>query len=185
MRAIGQRDGRGASPDGRTGFTLVELLLVMFVLAVLVALVVGVGSYVIDEGRKAETLAKMNLLMAAIRTYHDVTETFPAHIDPNNPNDPNYSIQALVDCLEGRFVDNRLAAEERKKRANAIRRVTRPFVDRIVGGSKVDAFESMMRYYPDRGAGGRPLILSAGPDGDFGDRRQDRREDNIRSDMQK
>ena len=168
-------------PLAAPGFTLVELLLVMFVMGVLVALVVGVGSYVIESGRKTETIQKQQLLISAIRAYYKITQTYPIDRDPNYPNDPNRSIDGLIWCLAGNMVQA-ATAEERDRIKREISQATAPFLSAINGDPKLDAFDKPMRFYRYPGLGGKPLILSGGPDEDFGDRNADKRQDNIRSD---
>ncbi len=161
-------------PGRAGGFTLIELLLVMFVMAVLVALVVGVGTHVIEEGRKTETRDRQNRMLAAIDAYYKVMGKVPPHA-----GDPNDSLTELVDHLRGRE-----EGDEKLKRD--IYKETNAYLGASDGELSLDAFNKPMRYYSDRGVGGRPLIISAGPDGEFGDgttnRERQRREDNIRSD---
>jgi prepilin-type N-terminal cleavage/methylation domain-containing protein len=152
----------------RRGFTLVELLLVMFVLSVLVALVVGVGSYVIEQARITETVANQQALIAAIDAYRKVTGQFP---DGNGLGD----IEVLMTALQ---------PDGNAPREVEIRKEVTPFLKAGSGSLMVDAFGSTMKYYAGKGLGGKPLIISAGPDGDFGDIPVDetKQRDNIRSD---
>ena len=54
-----------------TGFTLVELLIVMFILSVLIAIIVSVAGYVMRNANEKETAATQALLMNAIEVYRD------------------------------------------------------------------------------------------------------------------
>jgi len=160
--------GRPARPGG---FTLVELLLVMFVLSVLVALVVGVGSHVIEQARITETVQTQTTLLSAIDAYRRVTGHYPDE-DPNAEG----SIQRLMEVLQ--------AAGDHSARGEEIRKQVTPYLQAGAGSLQVDAFGNTMLYFAKRGIGGKPLILSAGPDGDFGHNPPDvtKQRDNIRSD---
>jgi len=166
------------APRRDEGFTLVELLLVMFVMSVLVALVVGVGRYVIEEGRKRETISNQDRLIAAVDAYRKVRGVFPAH-DPNGNGIIEYLLKQL-DANSAVVTDAQLGAE--------IREATRDFLGTGGEGSvfRGDAWGKDMLYFADRGLGGKPLFISAGPDGDFGfgtsKQAKEKREDNIRSD---
>jgi hypothetical protein len=147
---------------------------VMFVMAVLVALVVGVGTRVIEEGRKKETVSRQVRMLAAVDAYFKVMGEVPPHT-----GDPNESMTKLIEYLRGR-------KEGDGKLKRDIYEETKAYLGASDGELSLDAFNKPMRYYSDRGVGGRPLIISAGPDGEFGDgttkQERQRREDNIRSD---
>lgn len=167
--ASGKRGGRRVKAKAG-GFTLVELMLVIFVLAVLVAMVVGVGSYVMQQGKKNETLGKMDRLLAGIRAYANVTGEVPPE-DPNGSGD----IQYLMDGLAGKRVSGDLKEE--------LRREVMDYTGEHDDTLKYDAFGTRMLYFSARGLGGKPVLLSAGADTLFGDEGiRDRMADNIRSD---
>ena len=151
------------------GFTLVELLLVMLVLSILVALVAPVGSYVIEQARISETITTQQTLVTALDAYRKATGDFPP-LDANSEGD----IEGLLQVLQAYGASGE-AAEE-------IRQETMPYLGAQPGLLKSDAWGNEMRYYARRGIGGKPLILSAGPDGDFGDFDRSRQRDNVRSD---
>jgi prepilin-type N-terminal cleavage/methylation domain-containing protein len=166
---------RAGKPGGRRGgFTLVELLLVMFIMAVLVTLVVGVGAYIIEEGKKQKTLERQRLLMAAVEAYFTVMNYYPPdREDPCSSNyDPNKSMKVLLAALDGVNCD---------EFAEAVREKTKPFLDEITDPN-TDGFGKPMRYYARRGIAGKPFFISSGPDENFGDLDEKKREDNIRSD---
>ena len=170
---------RPAHPS-RWGFTLVELLLVMFILSVLVGLIVGVSWYVIEQGRKQETLSNQKRLMAAIDAYRKVTGNVPNVVykpDLTSASDPNQVMGLLLTTLSTGSPNG------------PIDRATRPFLD---GVSTLDAYGKSMLYLYDGGVGGKPVIVSAGPDGVFGFEKEYKgnsilqkqyQKDNIRSDM--
>lgn len=173
----------------RAGFTLVELLLVMFVMSVLVALVVGVGRYVIEQGRKQETINNQDRLIGGIDAFHKVVGQYPED-DPNGYG----LITILVRQLDGDF--SRVKPPGIKTSSaltNEIRDSTKVFVGLGTDDTGVaaaaytkDAWGNEMVYYNEGGLGGKPVIISAGPDGDFGfgvsKLDKEKRKDNIRSD---
>ena len=169
-RVFGPRHWAGAK-----GFTLIELLLVMFILTVLVALGVGVASYVIDQARITETVAAQQTLISAIEAYKRATGSYPAY-DPNSDG-TDLSVYTVVQTLKG----DRAANDEQRKE---IQEATMASIQ--VGGFDTDGFGTPMRYYARRGLGGKPLVVSAGPDGKFGDEDdqtdESKKRDNIRSD---
>jgi prepilin-type N-terminal cleavage/methylation domain-containing protein len=176
------------------GFTLVELLLVMFILSVLVGLVVGVSWYVIEEGRKKETLGSQKRLMAAIDAYRKATGHVPGtaegvSYEPDSSTDwkrdPDKHIARLLTCLTTGKGDGTVAVDV----YSPLYKATHPFLD---GVSTTDAYGKSMLYLKDGGVGGKPVIVSAGPDGWFGYEaayktnptlQKQYQKDNIRSDM--
>ena len=145
----------------------------MFVMSVLVALVVGVGSYVIEQGRKEETVATQDRLLSALAAYRRITGDVPRV--GYDPDEPDRNMNELISRLSGEGATNAKLSEK-------IAEATRPYLGGAGGGRKNDAYGNVMRYFHNRGVGGTTLIESAGPDGDFGDEDEDKRRDNIRSD---
>jgi prepilin-type N-terminal cleavage/methylation domain-containing protein len=188
---------RAVRPErpSRWGFTLVELLLVMFILSVLVGLVVGVSWYVIEEGRKKETLSSQKRLMAAIDAYHKVKVSVPDVVyDPDSTStvpykkaDPTQVMSRLLTFLTTGKIDGILDIN------SPIYKATHPFLGNDDGTSlTTDAYGNSMVYMKDGGVGGKPVIVSAGPDGIFGYEaayktnptlQKQYQKDNIRSDM--
>jgi prepilin-type N-terminal cleavage/methylation domain-containing protein len=184
MRARQNKHSVRAAGPARRGFTLVELMLVMFILSVLVALVVGVSWYVIQQARKAETISNQTRLMAAVEAYRKTTGKLPydkqpydADYNPNGPRDyhmePEKHMKRLLLVLTGQIPKNP-AAEKATKAW-------------LGDTSTNDAYGKSMVYFSDKGVGGKPVVISAGPDGVFGYEKnladpQRYKEDNIRSD---
>ena len=144
---------------GRRGFTIVELLVVMFVLAILVALVVGVSTYVMDTQAANQTRAAQAILLQAVHAYED------KHGEP--PED---------------LWDLRQDPQTRR----IIQELNEDFIDTDNQRFR-DAFGTQMGYSRTGAFGGGPVIMSAGPDrsAQFLGGDQDDDADNIRSDDQK
>jgi prepilin-type N-terminal cleavage/methylation domain-containing protein len=165
MNSLNKTFGR----HGR-GFTLIELLVVIAIMAILATLVVGVGSYVRAKGLEDETRGRMRIIMVSIEAYRDARGTYPVpNADPNALLDDETIPSDLYKALTGLTV-SRDALKELPTDA--------------IGTSKTDAelvffdaFGVMMAYKPKGGPGGTPVLISAGPDGDFAGQ-----SDNIRSD---
>jgi prepilin-type N-terminal cleavage/methylation domain-containing protein len=164
---------RPARPS-RRGFTLVELLLVMFILSVLVALVVGVSWYVIEQGRKQETISNQKRLMAAIDAFRKVTGHVPGAIaserctyNPASAVEDNYLPSKLMGNLIG-VLSSGNPSSTSGDNSSPIYRATRPFIGDTGASMTNDAWGNAMVYLMDGGVGGRPVIVSAGSDGKFG-----------------
>jgi hypothetical protein len=84
-------------------------------------------------------------------------------------------MQRLTLCLQG----SKFSDPMKTKIFNA----TKSYLEGTFSDGK-DAYSNSMRYYKDKGVGGKPLIISAGPDGDYGTATgsEKKRTDNIRSD---
>ncbi len=159
----------------RWGFTLVELLLVMFILSVLVGLVVGVSWYVIEEGRKKETLIKQKNLLAAIDGFRKVTGHVPGELttekctyNPDSSQEDLYSSTKLMANLRNVLTTGNY--DNTNPDINSpIYKATHPFLGEDNGSALLtDAWGNSMLYLKNGGMGGTPLIVSAGPDGKFG-----------------
>ena len=74
---------RSGARRGRQALTLVELLVAMFIIAILITLVVQVARYVYEEAARKETQSIQNLTMRAVEAYHELTGEYP----PDDPND--------------------------------------------------------------------------------------------------
>ena len=163
-------------------FTLIELLIVLFILGVLVTLVVGVTRYVLNEGRRKETITTEALVMQAVEAFHEVTGEYPPEADAKYPDYlPNEeSIRVLVHYLKG---DAPVTASVPIR--NRINERTGDFLlklpkDAFTGSGVIrDGFGEALEYDDDGGLGGRPVVISGGEDCDTATA-----EDNIRSDEQ-
>jgi prepilin-type N-terminal cleavage/methylation domain-containing protein len=193
---------RPGRPSGR-GFTLVELLLVMFILSVILALVVGVSWYVIEEGRKKETIVRQKNLLAAIDAFRKVTGHVPGegglstesiYFDPDNSVTYKYNASEIMARLIN-VLTTGSSSNTNPDITSSIYKATSPFLGQASGTMITDAYGNSMLYIRDGGVGGKPVIISAGPDGKFGyggktdgsttnvAANKQQQKDNIRSDM--
>lgn len=138
------------------GFTLIEMLVVILIIGILVALVVSVSGMIIRRGYIARTRTDLEMIMKAVQIFYE--DTTP-HAYPAGPN-----IRNLYQQLQTvpRAADRLRKLDPKVSPAN--RRVF------------LDWFGFKLRYFPERGPAGSPLLISPGPDGDFGT------DDDIRSD---
>ncbi len=168
----------------RSAFTLIELMVVIFIIGIMVVLVVGVGRYVYDEAARRETESTQAAVMTAIEEYYKIQGYYPDDTPipadpPDIPADIREGMQALVGRLQARDLDEDDLVEKPIK--EAIQEACGPIIlqlprDAYTGPTINDGFGNEMRYEPAGGLGGRPVLISTGPDGNFGN------EDDIRSD---
>ena len=149
-------------PAPRRAFTLVELMVVMFVMMVLVALAVGVSKYVMDRSARDQTIATQSILMAAIRACGDTPPDAASMKELWSPLSEVPKARQLLEKLDSTVVN----------RSNNIFTV-------------LDGYGNKMDYYPTAGLGGGPVVVSGGSDGIIGDKigtPENEAADDIRSD---
>lgn len=191
------RNTRRARAVGQ-GFTLVELLAVMLIMAVIVSLVVAVGNWVREDAARRKTSTIQAVAMQAVQAFYDEVGYYPGldeenediidsdlGDDPPDNLDDNKTTNALLEYLQAD--DNRVDFADDDDLVAAVKATAGELLsdlpdDAIVtddDGSRflMDGYEQPMHYDPKGGLGGRrPVLISAGPDGEFGT------EDDIRSD---
>ena len=163
-----------------SGFTLMELLVVIMIIAVLTAIGLSVGSKVMSAAAKKRTAGYMQLIMHAVNTYQEKVGFLPCvdnatpiygnalltalrDGDPDNPGEPVYEeiwnskIKPIIDKLP----DNAFEKDPDTKQATGF----------------IDGFDQLLVFEPVGGLGGTPRLVSAGPDEDI-----DETDDNIYSD---
>ena len=169
-------------------FTLIEMLVVIFILSILVTLVVGVGNYVYDEAGRKQTQATMAVLANTIDAFHEEFDKYPSdhlsldddvelcwyltgHITVDSA-DPNS--QGAYAWLVGGSPSNQQIIDLNNRITNVTReRLVKLSKDAYASGASStnafrDGFGNPIRYNDDAGLGGRPVLISAGPDGLFG-----------------
>ncbi|MDP6634259.1 MAG: type II secretion system protein GspG [Phycisphaerae bacterium] len=139
-------------PAGSSGFTLVELLAVMLILAILITLVLGASKLLFSDVHSTETQASMQVIMAAITAYHDVVKDYPAQTD--DWISQLASVQKSRDLI-AKLGEKVWSAENRKEFR--------------------DAWGNKIKYTRSGGLAGAPGLISGGPDGDHSTE-----EDNVR-----
>ncbi len=127
-------------------FTLVELLVVLFILSILVSLAVSVGWIVVDKAKGKETAAIQAIVMEAVQAYYEDQGEYPSG-----------NAKSLLTALKGNSAAKEklrdLPAKALDKADNAIR----------------DAYGEEMAYEKEGGIGGTtPVLISKGPDREMG-----------------
>ncbi|MCD4700143.1 MAG: type II secretion system GspH family protein [Phycisphaerae bacterium] len=180
------------------GFTLIEMVVVISVIAVLVTIVIGVSTLVITKAGVEQTKLNMEVIRQAIESYRDAMEIYPTDENdftgrpavgefapvPGNPSADarNYRNWQAYCRGEKLYEDLSSVPQARAHIAN----LSKDAIMNIEGNNVfVDGFDKYMEYFSDRGVGGTPVVISAGADGRFGtDAEPKYKTDNIRSDGQ-
>jgi len=149
-----------AGTSRKRGFTIIEMLAVLFILAIIVALIASVSNYVMNEANKKDTRAAMAVIREAIDIYLEVNDVLPT--------EAGGSTVTMFTELKG----NEQTFE-----------IIHNLPDSAFGSQNprtrfYDAWENELRYYRSEGRGGGPVLISGGPDGNFSTT-----DDNIRSDQ--
>lgn len=153
-------------------FTLIEMLVVVFIIAIVVSIIVAVAGRLLRDANANKTRLNMKVILLAIETYRDPVDAngnYPADSNPVPPPNPETDADAgtrSADLYAKLMSDPRTSA----KLASLPK-------DAISGGKFVDGWGKPIAYYSNLGAGGGPLLLSPGGDGKW-----DTTDDNIRSD---
>ena len=165
---------RSGARRGRRAFTLVELLVAMFIIAILITLVVQVARYVYEEAARKETQSAQNLVFLAVDAYHDLTGEYPPDANDSAPG-PADANQILLYYLSGQedTANDEMRARIKKATGDILLKLPPDVMD---GQVIRDGYGNVMLYLREGGLGLRPVLISAGPDGQFGN------EDDIRSD---
>ncbi|MDP6546032.1 MAG: type II secretion system protein [Phycisphaerae bacterium] len=134
-----------------SGFTLVELLAVMLILAILMGLVIGASRLLFADVYAKETKNTMAVVMSAITEYHKVTGNYPS---------------------QANWVSELKNTEKSRKQ---IEKLGENVWSATNNNEFRDAWGNKIEYSPNGGLAGAPGLTSAGPDGDISTE-----EDNVR-----
>lgn len=163
------RSGRSGMP--RRAMTLAEMVIVIFVIAIALFLLVGWMNAMQQAAKRDLAVRLLADLDLALARYHRATGCYPTSYGPDS------AIQATLDLLD--------------------HDKTRPIMESLPATvwreperrHLVDPWGTPLRYYGVESNspwvkvnGGRPVLVSAGPDRDFGDEDPAAAGDNLRSD---
>jgi type II secretory pathway pseudopilin PulG len=177
------------------------VLVVIFILGVLAAIVVSVAGYVMSSASRRETEATQKVLLGAVQALYDAgPKAYPQDRYGDPATDPYVAEQsgrALVNFLTGRVdEDNNGTLEQDLSQTAPVKAAVELLLklpeEAWKGGSNEpikDGWGRNMRYDAAGGLGGRPVVISAGADGRFGEADpgfptddDTKAEDNVRSD---
>ena len=160
-------------------FTLIELIIVIAIISILAALIVSGGRYVMSEADRKTTQTIQAITMQAIQVWFD--NITPCQYPPGNGDAA--SPQELFDYLTGNADLNGDGSIDSADAQTSCVLAAREFLLKLPqaafqrGDDCIrDGFGEPIRYSQFGGIGGRPVLISNGPDKEFGN------EDNIRSD---
>lgn len=132
------------------GFTLVEMLTVLLILAIILGLVVGISKKLMEEAARKQTEATQSVLMDAVMRYKQINGSTPGGLGDllSGPE----AVKQIVGTLSSEVFTSAAAAK--------------------------DGWGADMVYQPAGGAGGTPVIISGGPDRNTGTADDNIRSDN-------
>ena len=158
------------------GFTLIEMIVVVAIIAVLVTIVVGVSGLVLSRASVERTKVNMQVIYQAIEAYHDAEENYPPD-EPDSAPPADWGAGTRnwhAYCRGKKLYDELISVPQAQAHIANLKDV----IMNISGNNVfVDGFDKYMEYFSSEGVGGTPVIISAGSDGDF-----ETEKDNIRSD---
>ena len=123
----------------RSGFTLIEILVVIAILAIISAGAVSVANNVVKKAKINKTKAAIANLVSALEEYYRETKSYPNNLFADLTSHPKTS--PIIDKL----------ADDFKKS------------DDVNNPPFIDSWSKTMKYQ-NRGNGNFPKITSAGPD---------------------
>ena len=159
------------------GFTLIEMIIVVMVIAILVGVVIGVSKMIAARAANEKTRMYMETISLAIETYYESTKDYPYQETdiPETPDDWRWTSRDWHAFMRNKKLYQQLiAVPSAQKRLAAL---PEDAVRNIYGENVfIDGFEMFLDYFRSGGVGGSPVLISAGPDRTFDT------EDDIRSD---
>ena len=170
------------SPAG-AGFTLIEMLVTLAILGIVVAMFIGAGNYVYGEASAKETRATQAVVMQAIDLFRELTGDYPPQNVVEKDDQTVDGLEALICCLTGNIEDRdnwNMNQWITKKQItnNQIKKTIAPILLKLDKDAFkfdeddeeekrlyiYDGFKTVMRYDVAGGLGGRPVLISNGPD---------------------
>ena len=156
------------------GFTMVELLVVLMVLGILVAVVVGIGNYVIDEQHRTQTRSWQKTILQSVEKYVSINGSRPPKLHPVWVDKGMVSdVPQMRSRTLHQYLLNETGSFEiiRGLPTGAVS-FDIPFHstagDEFYVGEFFDSYGWIMDWHPTGGAAGTPVLVSRGPDQDFG-----------------
>jgi len=157
---------------GGRGFTLVELIVVMAIIAILISLIASVATSVRVRAQEQRTQADLKTLLAAVQEFQESTGAAPPDYPPPGATPPNlWRVERLALLLRDLDRHEKIKSTLRDY-FPADRFSTRTLV--LGAGPAescyviLDVFKTPFDYVRDGGPGGAPVFISAGADGAFG-----------------
>lgn len=135
----------------KAGFTLIEMLIVVAVIAILATMVVGLATRIDNQSKERALKSTFTLLDSALQEYYEYWNAFP---DPNKP--PYLSHSA---ALYGQLYSTPTSRQILEKISAKLLRDNPPQI--------YDLWGMVLDYRYVQGDN-FPLLLSAGPDRTFG-----------------
>jgi prepilin-type N-terminal cleavage/methylation domain-containing protein len=161
---------RNLGPGG--GFTIIEMLAVIVILAILVTLGVRIGAYVRDEGKRKTTRAAQSIVMNAISKFHEMYDKYPTDSGGET---------GLLTILKGDTTDALFtqtfgrapnAGEVDALNLRIKSDITPKLGDlpkaTLTNSDFLDGWLHPMQYSATGGPGGTPVLISRGANDNFG-----------------
>ncbi len=167
--------------NGRLGFTLMEIMVVVVIIAVLASVAGPMIGDIVNQGKASATRSKLAALKSAIVTYKNDVGRYPYFgerkdindkaaydqtkvLSINEANNVLVNRATLINTITGAIPKDTDGDEYAPQYGRQGRRWKGPYMDSDPADFMVDAWGSTFRYL----AVDNSLILwSAGPDGDF------------------
>ena len=179
-------------PHRQAGFTLIELLGVIAIIAVILAIGVGVAMKISEGASKKETKARLVMVMEAIDAYREngPTGDYPKAIEweGNSCGRPTSGYKSCRECADSKYQSCSLYDERRMAKLleememveeckrllshlpdNAINRTNLNIgehgnVKKLLLVTILDSYEQPIILLPHGGLGGVPIVMSRGAD---------------------
>jgi len=142
------------------GFTLIEMLIVVAVIALLATMVVGLAARIDNQSKERALKSTFTLLDSALQEYYEYTGKFPEQAEKNFANaaaHSEYLYRELDSIPSSRQVSEKISNSLIKNKFGAAD--TPPEI--------YDLWGTVLEYRYKSGDN-FPLLISAGPDRNFG-----------------